>query len=220
MQCRVPGCCGEASRWGAYCNAHKIRDRRHGHPEQETITKANLAPYVATVRKRIKKNDTSELWPLLAEKWEKTLTDCRRYLADVVGRGIPHQWTRREACQELLKLSQHVEVKEIIETALAVFLLAEMEPRQFKSDRGFTFQLVRRVRGLAEVNAGMWFDHTSGRTKRVYRDLSPRTTIVMGGIIGDTFGAAGLTIARLENEELHRWATVKQRTQEALGALA
>ncbi|MTK63866.1 MAG: hypothetical protein F8N15_04915 [Methanobacterium sp.] len=219
MRCRIPGCCGGASRWGAYCNAHKIRDRRHGHPEQETITKAILAPYVARVRKRIDKNDTSELWGLLEQKWSDTLADCRCYLSDVVDQGVPLTKTKRGACGELLKVAQCVAPKDVVETALAMYLLAEMEPRRFKSDRAFLFQLVRRVRGLAEVNAGEWYDHRSGRTKRVYRDLSPRTTLVMAEMLGDVFGCVGLTIARKEVEEIEGRSWMKQRTHAALEAL-
>ncbi len=54
--CQVSGCQEGVSRFGRYCNAHKTRDRRHGHPTQEGITKAHLKPYLNAARKRIEKN--------------------------------------------------------------------------------------------------------------------------------------------------------------------
>lgn len=218
MRCRIPGCCGKSSKWGAYCNSHKIRDRRHGDPEQETITKAIINPYIKIVRKRLEKN--LELQDALAERWAETLEQSRRYLTDFVERGVPYVRTKREAAEELIKLSLHVDTREIAETAMAIYVLWDWEPGRFKSDRGFWFQLVRRCRGLAEVNAGSWYDHTSGKTKRVYRDLSPRTSKVMAEIIGDTFGAAGLTIARKETEERFKGELAKAKVRQALKVMA
>ena len=52
MQCIAAGCASIAEGYGGYCNAHKTRMRRHGHPCQEGVTKTELKPYLAMVTKR------------------------------------------------------------------------------------------------------------------------------------------------------------------------
>jgi len=53
MYCRVQGCQQRTTRWGAYCNTHKSRHRRHGDPNQQTITSADLKPYLKAVKARM-----------------------------------------------------------------------------------------------------------------------------------------------------------------------
>ncbi|WP_245898218.1 hypothetical protein [Phreatobacter cathodiphilus] len=90
---------------------------------------------------------------------------------------------------------------------MAMFMMLEMEPRRFRTDEAFSHQLVRRVRGLTETNAGRWFDHRSGKVKRAYRDLPPRTARIMASILAKALGGGGLTLAKLEKrdqEDRHR----------------
>jgi superfamily I DNA/RNA helicase len=55
---------------------------------------------------------------------------------------------------------------------LAMCMMEELDRRRFRSDPGFRFQLVRRVRALADVSAGQKYDHRSGKVRRVYRELT------------------------------------------------
>ena len=63
---------------------------------------------------------------------------------------------------------------------LAVYVMQELDPRRFRSDPGFRFQLVRRVRALADVNAGQRWDDKAEKVRRVYRELTPRAVATMG----------------------------------------
>jgi hypothetical protein len=118
----------------------------------------------------------------------------------------------RVAAQELQKLADAVAPKEVVETVLAFFVMQEVQPRRFRSDRAFRTQMVRRVRGLTDLNAGSWFDHQTGKTKRAYKELSPRAAAVMAQWLANAFGGAGLHLARLEQIEVDK----KQEEQKAL----
>ncbi|WP_245496664.1 hypothetical protein [Lichenibacterium ramalinae] len=107
----------------------------------------------------------------------------------------------RQAASETVKLAETVEARTVMETAFAVYLMADQQPRRFASDRAFRVQLVRRLRGLAEANAGTWFDHDTGRMKRVYRELPPQAAKVMGEWCAKAFGAVGLFLARMDREQ-------------------
>jgi hypothetical protein len=120
----------------------------------------------------------------------------------------------RIAAHELQKLTGAVAPREIIETTLALFVMQDLEPRRFRSDKAFRTQLVRRVRGLTDLNAGTWYDHQTGKTKRAYKELNPRAAAVMAQWLANAFGGVGLHLATLEQTE----ADKKQQEQRALHA--
>lgn len=101
-------------------------------------------------------------------------------------------------------MSQQVETHRAIDVVMAMYLLHHARPRSFKSDVAFVHQIVGRVRGLADVNAGSWFDPSTGRTKRVYRDLSPRAAVEMGAMLVKAFGSAGLHMVQLQQRDDER----------------
>lgn len=202
-QCRVTGCTAQASRWGTLCSTHKSRQRRHGHPSQEGITKAELAPYLAIIRQRKSRNPDSPLWSNIEARWRALVDHCRGVVASSLS-GRPMNRNERQACHEVVKLAEHVEAGLVVEAALALYLMHEQAPRRFLSDDAFRHQLSRRLRGLADVNAGTWFDHTTNKVKRVYRDLPATTAVVMGAMLAETFGVAGLLLARREEEDAEK----------------
>lgn len=196
--CRVAGCCSPtSSRYSIYCSLHKARLRRHGATDQKAITKGDLKPFLRLVQDRIEKSQESPLWSQLDARWA-ALADHARSLAAYRG-AMPRY--ERIAAQEVVKLSDAVPAREIVETALALFVMHELQPKRFKTDHAFRTQLVRRSRGLTDLNAGSWYDHQTGKTKRAYRELSPRAASVLGQWLAEAFGGAGLHLARLEQTE-------------------
>jgi hypothetical protein len=89
--------------------------------------------------------------------------------------------------------------------------MQECDPRRFVSDEAFRFQLARRLRGLTDVNAGEWFNYKTGKTKRAYRDLSPRATAILGNLLVHCFGLPGVMLAKKEADDL---AKVREHTAE------
>ncbi|MBO1908462.1 hypothetical protein J4G37_26680 [Microvirga sp. 3-52] len=209
--CRVSGCCASASsRYSIYCTTHKARLRRHGAVDQQGITKGDLKPYLRLVQARVEKNQESPLWPQLEARLA-ALADHARSLLAYRGAMSRHE---RIAAKEVVKLSDAVAPWEIVQTTLALVIMQELQPRRFKTDRAFRTQLVRRVRGLTDLNAGSWFDHQTGKTKRAYKELTPRAAAVIAQWLADAFGGAGLHLAKLEQTE----ADKKQQEQQAIHA--
>ena len=209
--CQATGCSRPVSGWASYCNSHKARARRHGDAQQQGVTKAQLKPYLLAIRRRIARNADNPAWKALEGRW-LTLVEHAHAELITYKQGIAHVRQHRLAYEEILKLANHVKPVEVVETVLAVYLMLEQEPRRFRSDDGFRFQLARRVRALTEVNQGTWYDHRTQRVKRVYRDTAPKTTAFLGELLAETLGAAGLHVARLEQAR----SDAKQQEAEAL----
>jgi len=97
--------------------------------------------------------------------------------------------------------------------------MVESEPRRFASDAGFRFELVRRMRALAHVNAGLAYSHKTGKVRRVYREMSPKAVAILGQWLADALGGAGLHLAKLDRDDEERRKTERAKLYEALGAL-
>lgn len=215
--CRIPGCSGFSSRWGDLCSTHKARERRHGHSLQEGVTKADLGPYLRQLKARKLRNLDNPLWKLLEARWCALVDHCRTTLA--AHQAVPMNRHERQACHEIVDLEPHVLAETVVGTALALFLMQEQAPRRFKSDDAFRHQLARRVRALADVNIGSFYDHATGKTKRVYRDLPGRTTVIIGALLERTFGQAGLMLAKKEREDAERRFSEVEQITDAVKAL-
>ena len=198
--CRAAGCVRRTTRHGALCDLHKMRKRRHGAPDQQGVTKAKLKPFIGLVRARIKKNATSTVWKHLEDRWATVVSHSQERVA---------HWKRGNACvrteitasEEVIRVAEHVEPREVVVTALAMYLMQYRTPTFFRSDRAFQVQLVRRVRGLTEANAARYTDQLTGKTKRAYRELPPRSAAYMADWLVQAFGATGVKLAHLERDE-------------------
>lgn len=209
--CRAPGCGARTTRYGRYCNSHKSRLRRHGDAEQQAITKTDLKPYLDLIEQRRLKNPANPFWQALEDRWAGVCREAEATIACLAARAGLR--SNRQSAQEVLKLQSTCGPRAVIDTTMAMFMMLEMEPRRFRSDDAFRLQLVRRVRGLTETNAGRWLDHLTGKVKRAYRDLPPRTARTMASILATAFGGGGLTLAKLEQRD-------REVRHRARGALA
>jgi hypothetical protein len=125
-----------------------------------------------------------------------------------------------QAAQQVQVLAGSALPSTIVNLALAMFLMHDAEPRRFASDRSFDFQLVRRVRGLAPVNAGSYWNNKAQRTTKVYRDLPPRVAELLGRQPREAFGLAGSMLAEKERAEEAKAKAEQRQLAEALEALA
>lgn len=216
-QCAVPGCGAARLARSPLCNTHKSRKRRHGDAQQPGITVTTLQPYLKTLRAHIRRNAKSTLWDQLDNLWRVLIEECERDLELLANR--PAVAYDREAKQQLVKLKQDVKPRQAVEVILVMFMLQEFEPRRFKSDDAFRFQLVRRVRALSDLNVGSYYQHTTRKVKRVYRDLSPRATRAFAGYLTETFGRAGLYIATHERNRIEAQGKAKAELGTALAEL-
>jgi hypothetical protein len=150
-------------------------------------------------------------WKAIASKADGIIAEWRT--------GKPMVRYRREAAVEISRISRAVNAIELIETVLAMYVMQDQEPRRFKSEAAFRAQLVRRVRGLTALNADIWTDPQTGRKKRVYRDLAPKTVALIGQWLAEALGVAGLHFATLERRDHERAQQELQAFHETLDGL-
>lgn len=195
--CRAPGCTAHTTSFGYYCPAHKSTLRRHGHPEQQAITKAELKPFIAAVRRRVEKNAENAVWSHAEARWQVVVDHARGLVAEAES-GRAGSSVERRAASEVLRLAADVDARAVMEAVFAMYLLQEADPRRFRSDDAFRAQLVRRVRGLVEANARSWVAPGTGKAKRAYVELAPRAAMNLARWLVDAFGGIGLHLARME----------------------
>ena len=193
--------------------------RRHGEADQKAISKSHVRPYLALVKKRIAKNPHSPAWTTLETRW-RALVDHAEHIVAEYERGRPGSRIERLAAQEIIKLGKNVEARAIVEMTMAMVMMRELSPRNFRSDRAFWIQLGRRVRGLTDLNYGERYVHATGKVKRCYRELSPRASIALGRWLAETLGIGGLHLARLEQADNEKQITERRELHDALSNLS
>ena len=217
--CVTPGCHETTAGYSTLCDLHKQVQRRHGHATQQGVTVHALKPYGARVAARRAKNKDSNAWSLLAQRWGIVVEHSRKTLAEYATGKADFRHSV-QAAEQVRNLADSVPAEAIVQTALAMYLYRDDQPRRFKSDRAFDFQLVRRVRGLSTLNAGSYWDGKSSRNRRVYRDLPPRTAVTLAEALKEAFGLAGVMLAGKERQEAALAKQDHQRLAKALDALA
>jgi hypothetical protein len=209
--CRAPGCeSPTTSRYSVYCSRHQSRLRRQGDVAQEAISKAELTTYLKRVKQRIAKNPESPAWGQLGARWLAVVEHAKGVVAAFRAGKAGARYVRK-AAEEVLKVAETATPRDVIEIVLAMSMMEELDGRRFRSDPGFRFQLVRRVRALADVSAGRRYDHRSGKVRRVYRELTPRAVATIGQWLADMIGGAGIHLARLEVRD------IEEAKQDGLG---
>lgn len=217
-ECRITGCGLATSGYSTFCATHKRRQRRHGHPAQAGVAVHELKPLQSRVRARMEKNAGNPTWHILRSRWEALIGIAKGEMMRWQG-GAPMSRYEVEAWANVEKIGVAASETEIIETVLAMYLLQEENPHRFRSDAAFSGQLVRRVRALAPVNIGESYNHKTGKIRRVYRDAKPKTVAILAGLLQETFGAAGLIVARLEKQEVGKKTEEQQALHLALEEL-
>ena len=213
--CAVVRCSAAAVGFSTLCEGHKRTLRRHGHAEQKGVTVFELQPFRQAVAARRAKNPDNPTWALLQARWE-TLTAHAAATLDASAMGVPMVSHERQAAQQLMSLRDSVPGVAVIDVAMAMFAMEAQRPARFKSDKAFGFQLCRRVRGLAEVNAGTSWSAKEGRMKRTYRDISPRVLDSLAACLKLAFGVAGMRLAELDKKDAEGERAERQKLNDAL----
>jgi hypothetical protein len=185
---------------------------------QVAITKTDLNGYLKRVRRRIEKNPDSAAWGQLESRWTAVVEHAKGVVASFQSGKAGARYARK-AAEEVLKVAEAATPRDVIETVLAIFVMQELDPRRFRSDPGFRFQLVRRVRALADVNAGQRWDQKADKVRRVYRELTPRAVATIGQWLADALGGAGVQLGRLEARDIEKGQQERQERQALWGAL-
>lgn len=173
---------------------------------------------MALVEARKAKNPESEAWAILTARWEAVLGHAQGVLQRHAEGCAGVRWERL-AAHHLVTIGRDVEPWSVVRTALAMYLMQDQRPTRFASDAAFDHQLVRRVRGLTDTNAGAYWDNQEQRSKRVYRDIPPRVIQAMAQPLKAAFGVPGLTLAAKEREDINKANEERRRLSTALEGL-
>lgn len=214
-QCSVPSCIHQTSGFSTLCERHKRTMRRHGHAEQEGVTVYELQPFIERITARRTRNPVNPTWALLERRWQALTGHAESTLA-TYSTGVPAVSYERQTAEQLMVLRDNVPSETVIDAALAMFALGEQRPGRFKSDKAFGFQLSRRVRGLARVNAGSHLNVKTGSMKLTYKDTPPRVLDCLAESLKVAFGVAGMRLAELEKKEAEGVKSERQQLHEAL----
>ncbi len=213
--CQSPGCQKHSVGYSQYCNSHKARAGRHGHPLQATITAHRLKEYVQLVRGWVARQRQDNIWQLLEGAWAGDVDRARGILAEYRA-GRPSFGHEVQAANDLVKVAGDVPVRRVVETVVAMCVMQEYEPRTFKTDAAFWCQVARRFRGLSDVHVGSYWDNTQGRVKRVYRDPKPQAGIALGRMLVRSLGPVGHRIILTEQAARQRVADARHALAKAL----
>jgi hypothetical protein len=200
------------------CENHRQRSRRHGAPTQARITKKDVRPYVRRARQIIER-DTSgrieaalrEIHTILKDHTGSVVMDAER------GRWVS-KWEARSA-RETLNVLSDTDPVECGLTVGAMFLLRLHDPRLFKTDRGFVFQLVRQFRALTDLSYGSFYNYRTGKTKKTYRDLPAQAVHRMGRLVIEAYARFGGHLLQAERSECERRHAVRSGLDEGFAAI-
>jgi len=218
-QCAAPGCGEQAGTFSTHCERHKQAQRRHGHPLQAGITGQALQPYLERVEARRKRNKDSNAWTLIDDQWA-TLRAHAESVQEQWAVGHAMNGMEVRACALLQAMAGAVAASAVSDVNLAMWLMRDAEPRRFRSDKAFDFQLARRTLALAPRAAGSYWSQKEGRLRKVYREVPPKVTEMLGRMMRDAYGLAGLALAAKERAEATRAEEKTRAMVEAIEALA
>jgi len=203
LPCRVNGCNKpRRSYYATLCDKHQQRNRRHGDPIQPTIKKHELKPYIEFAERLIERDHSGKLKAGLSQLKGVLRSSSQCILHDfyVKGKAMNTYWVK--ASSEIVKVMKATTEDEIPVIVASMFLLLHCHPHRFVSDRGFTFELVRMVRSLTDLNVGTFYNHRTGRVARVYKDLPARVVELMGEDIIETYKSwVALVLQHYEKEK-------------------
>ena len=198
-QCAAQGCGMATKGFGIYCNAHSKRNIRHGHPLQLGITKGDLTGYRKEVRRFLDGRADREAWDKATDRLRLVAERCVETVRLYEGGRAMNRW-EVQAARLFLSVWQDVDPKTIIETAAAMGMMLQSEPGRFWSDKAFLAQVARRFAGLTDRNAGTWWNDTTQQVHRVYRDIAPRTAVILGRTVHVAVGVIGCQIVKVQTE--------------------
>ncbi|MDQ0134070.1 hypothetical protein J2T08_001988 [Neorhizobium galegae] len=125
----------------------------------------------------------------------------------------------RSAAREILNIAADAAPHDIVKTALAMFMMWRDKPGRFSTDAAFRMQLARRVRALSSRHRGSVYDHSTGRQRPIYREMTPKAGAILGHRLAMGFGLAGLQLAELEERERKQAQQSRQSIMDAIKEL-
>jgi hypothetical protein len=213
------------SGFSTYCERCRQRARRHGDPRQAPLRKPEVSKYSKRIERLLKKRGS---W----ERIETYLRETASLLADVVqdpeythplaadGKcGIWVNRWRQRARDEVLKVLGDADAVQSGIMVAAVFLLRDLEPRRFVTDRAFESQLVRLWRSQTRLSFGSFYNVKTDKTVSTYRDLPPKVVAEIALLLVATFTRFAGNVVAAFHKDLARRAARKENLTEGFAPL-
>lgn len=213
--CAVGGCEAPAEGYGHHCNKHRARERRHGHPEQEGVTVADLRRQTKLLGEWLARRGNAEaIRDRFRANWKAVVQHAQGELLAM--RGNPFRAYERGAYEDIRKVAGEVNPDEVAMTCVAMGFMWQDQPRRFRSDKAFWVQMGRRFRTLTDHHVASRWDNEAGRVKRVYRDPSAGQAEFLGRLLSTAFAPLGFKIKEIKELE---YGANQNRMKAALDAL-
>ncbi|TVM36579.1 hypothetical protein [Oceanidesulfovibrio marinus] len=203
-QCEVPGCYAFRQKLGRYCEHHDRVNERTGHPQGRVIRKGELRPYAARAAEFIKEQHQHR-GVQAALEWITELLHNAEDPGELHRRSLPSQrvgkWFHK---MHLAGITE----EEVLATVVGMYLLRELDPRQFKSDRHFRHMLAIRV--LRLVPAPFIQAWCQGEGRRLYHRIGVKMREHLADRLNAALGLLALRMAReikkrMEEEQRREW---------------
>lgn len=199
--CVVPGCARHVSGYSHYCNAHRIRDRMHGHPLQRPIKSTEVAKFANHIKGWIAKRPThTTIRDGMRRAWKGVLDDALAEQARVLRGGFVNT-SHQRAYHDIATVARDVAWDKIALTMMAVGYLASHDRKLFMSDRAYFHAYARRFRTLTQSSVALRWNHTTGRNHRIYSHANPARLKFLGEILAKAFGPLGMAVELREAQE-------------------
>jgi hypothetical protein len=218
--CRCPGCSRAArSRRSVYCEKHNSRNRRHGDPQQSTVTRKELQPYIEFIERLIKKETTGKLEEALKKIRGCLFNDAKDVEIDYSQRGkaLPMNWLK--AHREIMAVFRSTDWRKPAVLLASLFLLQYDKPHRIASDRGFIFEAARLFRSLSPQSVGSYWNHRTGKVHKVYKDMSPRAVNVLGTLLVDAYAPWMGTVKQQWDRQRKQQDEIRQLLSESMESI-
>lgn len=218
-ECSVQGCTKPAgNQFGAMCEQHRQRQRRHGDARQESIRATEIKPCVERVEKIVERDKSGKISAGL-DKLVEILTDYCEGIVSDFEHGRPMNQHKVQAAREILTVFREFSPLQCAGVVAGMHLYMHENPHRFSTDRGFTFELVRQFRSISDANVGFYDKSGSGKVKRAYKEIPPRTIGQLGYILVDGYKTFVALVRRHEIRQAERMQEARNLLQEGFDNL-
>jgi len=176
-----------------------------------------LKPYREYVEGLVERDSSGKIKAGLKRLRDILEKKCLVVYQDFWGRGRPMNRVWVKACTEILSVLRASDEIGPAVVVASMFLLWKDRSYRFVSDRGFYFQLVRMFRSLAPQNTGVYYDHMTGKPKRVYKDLSSSVMEYIGSTILTPYVSWVAAVLNKRNNENRAQEEARRLFTEGMG---
>jgi hypothetical protein len=200
------------------CARHQQRKRRHGDARQESIRATEVKPYVEQVQKIVERDHTGKIQAGL-EKVVGIIRDHAEGITSDYAHGRPMNKHRVQAAKEVLTVFRDFSPVQCGSVVAGIYLFQDECPHRFSSDKGFTFELVRRFRSISDANVGLYENPDSGRVRRAYKEITPRTIEQLGVLLVEGFKTFAAFVRIHERKKAERAQNARNLLEEGFAEL-